>query len=95
MSTPGATSRQRGVSLTSRGASRLAARANDGPKRQGLPAGKGRFFSDGTAGTRFSVDPASDVVFVAMIQRVTNPDNHSLQYRGHATVYQALVDPSK
>jgi hypothetical protein len=22
-------------------------------------------------------------------------DNHSLEYRSHATVYQALVDPSK
>lgn len=40
-------------------------------------------------------DPANDVLFAAMIQRMANPDNHSLQYRGHATVYQVLVDPSK
>ena len=43
----------------------------------------------------FRVDPANDVVFVVMIQRISNPDNHNLQYPGHATVYQALVDPSK
>jgi hypothetical protein len=30
-----------------------------------------------------------------MIQRMTSPDNHSLLYRNHATVYQALVDPAK
>ena len=65
------------------------------PAEAGLPDGKGTFFWDGAAGTWFWVDPANDVVFVAMIQRMTHPDNHSLQYRGHATVYQALVDPSK
>jgi len=30
-----------------------------------------------------------------MIQRMTSPDNHSLLYRSHATVYQALVDAKK
>ena len=65
------------------------------PPEAGLPDGKGTFFWDGAAGTWFWVDPANDIVFVAMIQRMTSHDNHSLQYRGHATVYQALVDPSK
>jgi len=65
------------------------------PGEAGLPEGKGTFFWDGAAGTWFWVDPANDVVFVAMIQRMIHPDNHGLQYRGHATVYQALVDPSK
>ena len=60
----------------------------------GLADGKGTFFWDGAAGMWFRVDPANDVVFVAMIQRMSNPDNHNLQYRGHATVYQALADPS-
>jgi hypothetical protein len=32
---------------------------------------------------------------VGMIQRMTSPDNHSLLYRSHATVYSALVDPAK
>jgi hypothetical protein len=30
-----------------------------------------------------------------MIQRMTSPDNHTLLYRSHAAVYQALVDPKK
>jgi CubicO group peptidase (beta-lactamase class C family) len=65
------------------------------PGDAALPDGKGTFFWDGAAGTFFWVDPTNDVVFVAMIQRMSHPDNHSLQYRTHATVYQALVDPGK
>jgi len=65
------------------------------PPSAGLPDGKGTFFWDGAAGTWFWVDPTNDIVFVAMIQRMLGHDNHSLQYRSHATVYQALVDPSK
>ncbi|MBV9182433.1 MAG: beta-lactamase family protein, partial [Acidobacteria bacterium] len=65
------------------------------PPTAGLPDGKGTFFWDGAAGTWFWVDPTNDVVFVTMIQRMRSPDNHSLQYRSHATVYQALVDPSR
>ena len=60
-----------------------------------LPDGKGTFFWDGAAGTWFWVDPTNDIVFVGMIQRMTSHDNHNLEYRSHATVYQALVDPSK
>ncbi|HEY2121630.1 MAG TPA: serine hydrolase domain-containing protein [Candidatus Acidoferrum sp.] len=65
------------------------------PPEASMPDGKGTFFWDGAAGTWFWVDPTNDIVFVAMIQRMINPDNHSLLYRSHATVYQALVDPSK
>ena len=65
------------------------------PVEANSPVGKGTFFWDGAAGTWFWVDPTNDIVFVAMIQRMSNPDNHSIQYRSHATVYQALVDPSK
>jgi CubicO group peptidase (beta-lactamase class C family) len=65
------------------------------PAEASMPDGKGTFFWDGAAGTWFWVDPTNDVVFVAMIQRMTHPDNHSLLYRSHATVYQALVDASK
>ena len=65
------------------------------PPRASMPDGKGTFFWDGAAGTWFWVDPTNDVVFVAMIQRMLNPDNHTLLYRSHALVYQALVDPSK
>lgn len=65
------------------------------PLEAALPDGKGTFFWDGAAGTWFWVDPTNDVVFVSMIQRMGGHDNHSLEYRSHATVYQALVDPSK
>ncbi len=65
------------------------------PPDANLPDGKGTFFWDGAAGTWFWVDPTNDIVFVGMIQRMTSPDNHSLLYRSHSTVYQALVDPSK
>jgi len=65
------------------------------PPEAGLPDGKGTFFWDGAAGTWFWVDPTNDVVFVGMIQRMLGHDNHSLLYRSHAAVYQALVDPAK
>jgi CubicO group peptidase (beta-lactamase class C family) len=65
------------------------------PPEAGLPDGKGTFFWDGAAGTWFWVDPTNDIVFVGMIQRMLGHDNHSLLYRSHSTVYQALVDPTK
>jgi CubicO group peptidase (beta-lactamase class C family) len=65
------------------------------PPEANLPDGKDTFFWDGAAGTWFWVDPTNDIVFVGMIQRMTSHDNHNLLYRSHATVYQALVDPSK
>jgi CubicO group peptidase (beta-lactamase class C family) len=65
------------------------------PPEAGLSDGKGTFLWDGAAGTWFWVDPSNDVVFVAMIQRMTSPDNHSIEYRSHAAVYSALTDPSK
>jgi CubicO group peptidase (beta-lactamase class C family) len=65
------------------------------PPEANLPDGKGTFFWDGAAGTWFWVDPTNDIVFVSMIQRMTSPDNHPLQYRSHSAVYGALVDPSK
>ncbi|MBO0910334.1 MAG: beta-lactamase family protein [Acidobacteria bacterium] len=65
------------------------------PVEAGLTDGKGTFFWDGAAGTWFWVDPANDVVFIAMIQRMHGHDNHALEYRSHALVYQALVDPLK
>jgi CubicO group peptidase (beta-lactamase class C family) len=65
------------------------------PPEANLSDGKGTFFWDGAAGTWFWVDPTNDIVFVGMIQRMMSPDNGRLQYRAHAAVDQALVDPSK
>ena len=63
------------------------------PPEANMPDGKGTFFWDGAAGTWFWVDSTNDIVFVGMIQRLSNPDNHPLLYRTHAAVYGALVDP--
>jgi CubicO group peptidase (beta-lactamase class C family) len=65
------------------------------PPKANLPDGKGTFFWDGAAGTWFFVDPTNDIVFVAMIQRRGGSDNHPLEYKAHAVVDQALVDPAK
>jgi CubicO group peptidase (beta-lactamase class C family) len=65
------------------------------PAEASMPDGTGTFFWDGAAGTWFWVDPTNDIVFVGMIQRMTNPDNHSLLYQSHAAVYQALVESAK
>jgi len=61
------------------------------PPEAALPVGKGTFFWDGAAGTWFWIDPANDVVFVAMIQRMHGHDNHTLEYKSQAAVYGALV----
>ena len=65
------------------------------PPEANLSDGKGTFFWDGAAGTWFWVDPTNDIVFVGMIQRMTSPDNHPLEYKSHAVIDQALVDPAK
>ena len=65
------------------------------PAEANLSDGKGTFLWDGAAGTWFWVDPTNDIVFVAMIQRMSSPDNHHIEYLSHAVVDQALVDPAK
>jgi CubicO group peptidase (beta-lactamase class C family) len=65
------------------------------PEEANLPEGKGTFFWDGAAGTWFWVDPTNDIVFVGMIQRFLGANSPNLQYRSRATIYGALVDPSK
>lgn len=66
------------------------------PPEANLPEGKGTFFWDGAAGTWFWIDPANDVVFVGMIQRMgAGPNSENLQYLSRAVVYGALVDPAK
>jgi len=65
------------------------------PPAANLPDGKGTFFWDGAAGTWFFVDPTNDIVFVSMIQRMTSPDIHTLEYKSHVVIDQALVEPEK
>ena len=65
------------------------------PSEANLPEGKGTFFWDGAAGTWFWIDPANDVVFIGMIQRMFGPGMPNLEYLSRSVVYQALVDPAK
>jgi len=54
--------------------------------------GKGTFLWDGAAGTWFWIDPADDVVFVGMIQRMGG-GAVNMQTFSRAMVFQALVRP--
>jgi len=64
------------------------------PIEANLSVGKGTFLWDGYAGTWFWVDPANDVVFVGMTQRIP-AGTPNLEYLSQSLVYQALVDPAK
>ena len=64
------------------------------PPEIDLPDGQGTFFWAGIAGTWFWVDPANDVVFVGMIQRVRGPMSPDLDSLSRSAVYQALVKPN-
>ena len=63
--------------------------------KAGSTTGKGTFLWDGAAGTWFWVDPANDIVFVAMIQRWLAPGQPDLEHLSRVLVDQALMDPSK
>jgi len=65
------------------------------PPEANLPDGKGEYFWDGAAGTWFWVDPANDVVFIGMIQRMLGPASPNLEYESRSVIYGALVDPAK
>jgi len=56
------------------------------------PDGQGTYTWGGIAGTWFWVDPANDIVFVGMIQRVLGPASPSLEGLSRSAVYQALVN---
>ena len=59
------------------------------PPLANLPDGRGTFFWDGAAGTWFWIDPANDVVFVGMIQRLLGPDSPNVEYLSRPLVYEA------
>jgi len=64
------------------------------PPVASLPEGPGTFFWEGAAGTWFWIDPANDVVFVGMIQRMaTDPGAPILDSLSRPVVYQALTNP--
>jgi CubicO group peptidase (beta-lactamase class C family) len=65
------------------------------PLAAGTTAGRGSYLWDGAAGTWFLIDPANDVVFVGMIQRMLAPGMRDYEQLSRALTYQALVDPRK
>lgn len=68
----------------------------DDPIKVGSTAGKGSYLWNGLAGTWFWIDPANDIVFVGMVQRLASaPGMPDMENLSRALVYQALVDPAK
>jgi CubicO group peptidase (beta-lactamase class C family) len=55
-------------------------------------AGKGTFLWDGAAGTWFWIDPADDMTFVGMVQRMGG-HGPNMQTFSRAMVFQALMEP--
>lgn len=55
--------------------------------------GRGTFFWIGAADTWFWVDPANDLIFVGMTQRMLGPGSPNVEGLSQPPVYQALVKP--
>jgi CubicO group peptidase (beta-lactamase class C family) len=60
----------------------------------GHTVGQGTFTWGGAAGTWFWIDPANDIVFVGMIQRIIAAGSPDMDTLAHEAVYQALVNPA-
>jgi CubicO group peptidase (beta-lactamase class C family) len=65
------------------------------PPLANLAEGRGTYSWDGLAGTWFWVDPANDVVFVGMIQRMMTANFPTLEFSSRSAVYGALADPAR
>ncbi|HJZ98865.1 MAG TPA: serine hydrolase domain-containing protein [Candidatus Solibacter sp.] len=57
--------------------------------------GKGTFYWEGAAATWFWIDPANDLVFVGMTQRMYGDGQPPMNHFSRPTVYGALIDPKK
>jgi CubicO group peptidase (beta-lactamase class C family) len=62
------------------------------PLEAGVTLGKGSYWWSGAAGTWFWIDPANDLVFVGMIQKLSTPEP---ERAAKIALYQALVEPEK
>lgn len=66
------------------------------PRKAGSLEGEGTLSWGGAAGTWFWIDPANDLLFVGMIQRMgARPNLTPLGALSRTLVYQALVEPEK
>jgi CubicO group peptidase (beta-lactamase class C family) len=57
--------------------------------------GKGTFYWEGAAATWFWADPANDIVFIGMTQRMYGNGQPQMNHVSRPTVYGALTDPKK
>ncbi|MDB5456205.1 MAG: beta-lactamase, partial [Caulobacter sp.] len=64
------------------------------PAASGAPVGPGTISWGGSAGTWFWIDPANDLFFVGMIQRLGGVGS-GLDATTRTLVYQALIEPGK
>jgi len=65
---------------------------NDPPAADEI-VGKGTFYWEGAAATWFWVDPANDLVFVGMTQRMFGSGQPPMNHFSRPTVYGALTNP--
>ena len=65
------------------------------PRVAGTLEGKGSMSWGGAAGTWFWVDPANDLIFVGMIQRLGGSGGDDLGQMSRTLTYQALTHPEK
>jgi CubicO group peptidase (beta-lactamase class C family) len=65
------------------------------PRAAGTLEGKGTMSWAGAAGTWFWVDPANDVIFVGMIQRMGDTGGDSFAGISRTLTYQALIHPER
>lgn len=65
------------------------------PRAAGTLEGQGTISWAGAAGTWFWVDPANDLIFVGMIQRMGDTGGDSLAGMARTLTYQALVRPER
>ena len=65
------------------------------PRAAGHLEGRGTISWEGAAGTWFWVDPANDVVFVGLEQRLGDVANDSPARMARTLTYQALIHPEK
>jgi CubicO group peptidase (beta-lactamase class C family) len=56
--------------------------------------GKGTFYWEGAAATWFWADPANDLIFVGMTQRMYGNGQPAMNHFSRPTVYGALIHPN-
>ncbi len=65
------------------------------PRRNGSLVGPGTLSWGGAGGTWFWIDPARDVLFVGMTQRLMDPISSEFRIRTRTLAYQALTEPER